>query len=140
MPNVRHNPQKWQKRAAAAAPDYASGVVNPRVQWHIAVAAATPAYEQGVTQAIADGRYQKAATPANTQKQQNKAATLGAQRYAPGVNASADAYDKGMRPYIAVIQNTQLPPRGPKGDPGNYARSQIIGQALNDAKNQIKGQ
>lgn len=139
MPKVRLNADKWKRRAAAAATDYQSGVQNPRTPWHQAVQAAQQSYEQGVTQAIADNRYGKAATPANTVKQQQKAATLGAQRYGPGVQASGDAYQQGMKPYVAVMENTVLPPRGPKGDPANYQRAIVMGTALNDAKKQIKG-
>jgi hypothetical protein len=135
---VRHNPTKWQKRAAAAASDYATGVQSPRTPWHVAVAAAGDAYVAGVQQAIADNRYQNSATPANTQKQQQKAASLGAQRYAPGVNASTDAYDKGMKPYIQTLQTLDLPARGAKGDPANYLRSQLVGQALYAKKVALK--
>lgn len=139
MPKVRFNADKWKRRAAAASQDYQAGVQNPRTPWHQAVQAAQGSYEQGVQQAIADNRYGKAATPANTQKQQAKAATLGAQRYGPGVQQSGDAYASGMRPYVAVMENTVLPPRGPKGDPNNYQRTIAMGTALNEAKKSIKG-
>lgn len=139
MPEVRHDPDKFKRRAAAAQGDYAAGVKKPRIPWHQAVAAAEDAYTQGVQQSIADRRYAKAATPENGAKQIAKASTLGAQRYAPGIQASGDAYDKGFRPYVDVIRNTQLPARGPKGDPQNYERSRAMGTALNDAKKARKG-
>ena len=140
MADIRHDPEKWKRRAAQSQGDYKAGVMKPRTPWHEATAAAAESYASGVQAAITEGRFAKAATSENGRKQMQRASTLGAARYAPGIAASGDAYNKGFSPYVETIKATDLPPRGPKGDPANYDRSRVMGEALNARKREIKGQ
>ncbi len=125
---------KWVRRAGQAAPDYERGVNNPRTSWAEATAAAKDAQAAGIQQAITEGRFEKGVAKAGNAKWQRKAATLGTQRFGTGVAAAKADYEGGFTPYVGVIQNITLPPRGPKGDPRNYDRTKIIGDALHAAK------
>ena len=125
---------KWVRRAGQASGDYAKGVQNPRTSWAEATAGAAQAQADGVQQAISEGRFEKGVNAAGNSKWQRKATSVGAQRYGPGVAAAKGDYEAGFAPYAAVIQGVTLPPRGPKGDPRNYARTQAIGDALHAAK------
>lgn len=126
--------EKWVRRAGQAGPDYARGVQNPRTSWAEATQAASEAQAAGVQQAIAEDRFEKGVAKAGNAKWQRKAVTIGAQRFGPGVAAAKGDYESGFAPYAAVIQGITLPPRGPKGDPRNYERVKLIGEALNAAK------
>ena len=125
---------KWVRRAGEAATDYARGVAAPRTPWAEATEAAADAQAAGVQQAIAENRFQNGVQRAGNAKWQRKATTLGAQRFGPGVAAAKSDYEAGFGPYVAVIQGITLPPRGPKGDPRNYERTKLIGDALHAAK------
>lgn len=125
---------KWTRRAGQAAADYKRGVQNPRTPWAEATAAAAQAHSDGITQAISEGRFEKGVQKAGNSKWQRKAADLGASRFGPGVAAAKADYESGFAPFAAVIQGVTLPPRGAKGDPRNYERVQLIGDALNKAK------
>lgn len=137
MPAVKSISQtvdKWARRAGQAGQDYAAGVAAPKTDWASATTAAADAQAAGVQQAIANKSFEKGVAAAGNAKWQNKAKTLGAQRFGPGVAAAKGDYQSGFAPYASVIEGVSLPPRGPKGDPRNYERTQLIGQALHDAK------
>ena len=63
-----------------------------------------------------------------------RAETIGADRFASGVEAGLSNYEEGVKPYLDVIASTSLPPRGPKGDPRNYERVKVMGEALRKKK------
>ena len=126
--------KKYAQRAQAAAPDYQAGVQNPKADWATNAKAAEPAYQAGVQDAISRGAYGKGVNKAGTQKQQQKAATLGAQRYGPGVAAGAGDYATGVGPYLDTLQRIALPQRGRRGDPANVERVRTIANALHAQK------
>lgn len=127
---------KWQRKVAAAGPDYIAGVQNPKADWQTETLKAEGRYKQGVTQAAAEGRFGKGVQTAGTEKWKRGATGKGATRWPEGVAAAAGDYSSGMGEVLSTIQGVTLPPRGPKGDPANYARVQAIGTALH---NKFKG-
>lgn len=137
MPQVKSaadSAQKWATRAAAASNDYKKGVANPKRSWAQATADSEDAYVAGVTEAANAGRFGKGVQAAGDGKWSRKAQTVGTQRFAGGVQAAKGDYQSGFAPYAQVIESVTLPPRGPKGSPSNYQRTQAVGQALHDAK------
>jgi hypothetical protein len=126
--------KKYATRGGAAAQDYSAGVAAPRVPWAAATAAAVSTYASGVQQSIANGSFVKGVTAAGDAKWSRKATTVGAARYGPGVQAAQQDYASGVAPYLQVLSSLQLPPRGPKGDPGNVQRVNAIAQALRAKK------
>ena len=56
------------------------------------------------------------------------------ERWAAGVRLGEGRYTQGFAPFRAVIEGVTLPPRGPRGDPSNYARCEAIGLALTAAR------
>ena len=131
---VSESADKWVKRAGAASADYARGVANPRRSWEEATLEAEGAQEAGVTEAITNKSFAKGVRNAGNAKWQRKATDVGAPRFGPGVAAAKSDYEQGFAPFANVIQGITLPPRGPKGDPRNFERVKIIGDALHEAK------
>lgn len=126
--------KKYAARGAAAGADYAAGVQNPRQDWQAATDAASNTWAAGVQQAVTNGAFVKGVNKAGTQKWQRKAAGVGATRYGPGVQAAQGDYQNGVTPYLQVLAGLTLPPRNPKGDPGNIARVAAIAAALRQKK------
>jgi hypothetical protein len=126
--------KKYATRGGAAAADYAAGVAAPRQPWAASTAAAAATYASGVQQSISNGSFVKGVTAAGDAKWSRKATTVGASRYGPGVQAAQQDYAAGVAPYLSVLSSLSLPPRGPKGDPGNVQRVQAIAQALRAKK------
>ncbi len=126
--------KKFSQRAAAAAGDYKAGVEQAGQDWQTNTAAAADNYAAGVQQAIGDGRFRRGVEQAGSAKFTQRASTLGAQRFPTGVQAAEGDWTKGTQPYLQAIAGLTLPPRRPKGDPGNMQRSQAVAAALRALK------
>lgn len=126
--------KKFVQRAAAAGADYAEGVKTAGADWEAGARAGADNFAAGVQAAIADGRFAKGVANAGSAKYVNRAGTLGAQRFGPGVQAAEGDWAKGSQPYLDAIKSIELPPRRPKGDPGNQARAQAVAAKLRAIK------
>jgi hypothetical protein len=126
--------KKFATRAGAASNDYAAGVANPRQDWAGATSAASQTWAGGIQQAISNNSFSKGVNAAGSAKWSRKAAGVGAQRYAPGVQAAQGDYQNGVAPYLQVLAGITLPPRLPKGDPGNVQRVNAVTTALRAKK------
>jgi hypothetical protein len=135
MPKVRSNgAQRWANRTAAATEDYKAGVAAPRVGWQQATVAAADVHKVATTKALNEGRFAKGVQKAGDGKWSAAAQGKGAERFGPGAAAGVQDYAAAVAPYLAVIESTQLPPRGPKGDPRNIDRVRVLAAALNKKK------
>jgi len=124
---------KYVARAQVATPDYQNGIQNPKQDQAAAAAAAAPVWAQGVQLAVTNGSFVKG-VQRNPGKWATNALGKGAQRYGPGVTMGKPNYQARMQNVLNVIANVTEPPRSVKGDPSNWQRSQVIGQALHAAK------
>lgn len=125
--------KKWATVTPGRAPYYETGVRTTAKDWAGNAAGAVTAYEQGVTEAIGRGAFQKGVSERGTSGWRE--ATLAKKaRWADGVRGGEARYMTGFAPFRAVIEGVTLPPRGPRGDPANYARSEAIGLALTAAR------
>lgn len=131
--------QKWARQSQAAMPSYEEGIANPRRDWMTATVEANDAYKKGISQAVAQDRFAKGVKSAGTTKWQENALRKGPSRWADGIAASTNAYEAGFEPYRNVIERTQLPKRGAKGDPQNINRVAVLAKALHEEKLKRKG-
>lgn len=135
MPQIRGNTAaKWARRAGSAGEEYKEGVANPRTSWQAATTAAAGAQKAGVEEALREKRFEKGVAKAGDQKWSQKAQTKGAERFGPGVASAQQDYEQAVAPYLQVIASTNLPPRGPKGDPKNFERVKVMAMALRNKK------
>src|SRR5438477_10974004 len=106
MPKVRPGADaKWARRTASATEEYTQGVPNPRTDWATATVAAAPIQHAAVQQAISDNRFAKGVQAAGTQRWQQKSQSKGSVRFGPGVQDAQSDYQKGVQPYLDVINN-----------------------------------
>lgn len=131
VPAPQRVAEKWARRAAGATQDYTDGVRAASGRWQPAAAAAKENYKTGVTAAAGRGAYEKGVAKATDAKWQRKAADVGSQRFGPGAAAAQPDFAQGIGPVLETIGRTDIPPRGPRGNAGNYSRVQRIGEALN---------
>lgn len=135
VPSISVIAERWSRRASAASPDYQSGVETTAKDWQASSVAAGASYRQAVTAAAGAGRFEKGVAKAGTSKWRKNAISKGPARYAQGVQVAQPEFQSGFAPFAEAISRIDLPLRGPKGAPGNYARVQPIGTALNALKN-----
>lgn len=126
--------RKWVTRASGASGDYAAGVKEAGADWEQNTLAGKENYSMGVGQAIADGRYEKGVREAGQGKYVTRASGIGSQRFAPGVQASEGEMARGVAPVLEAIRSINLPPRRPKGDPGNMERANMVASVLRKLK------
>jgi len=137
MPPVKSLDQiseKWARVVGVSSVEYEHGIRNPGQDWATNTAAAEPAFASGIQKAIADKRFGSGVRNAGTAKWQERTIAVGIGRWIEGVNLSRPAYEAGFAPYREVIINTDLPPRGAKGDPKNITRVAVLAKALHDKK------
>lgn len=140
MPTVKSASEiasKWGRVTPGRSEDYQSGVTNPTKDWETNTKAAEDRYKDGVTKASARGAFGKGVAKAGTKKWQEKATTIGVNRWAEGVQAGQDAYAEGFAPYADVISRTTLPARYPKGDSRNINRVTVMAKAMRDKKESL---
>lgn len=125
---------KWKERASMATGAYEQGVKNPRKDWAAATKSAEANWKVGITEASSKGRFGKGVDKSGTPAWQKGALEKGAQRFSQGVQLSQDKYKENVEPYLAVIRNLTLPPRGPKGSEQNIARVAAVASALRKKK------
>lgn len=125
---------KFVARAGAAGGDYMDGVKAAGQDWETGAAAGEENFAAGVQQAIADKRFGKGIRASGAAHYVKRASELGAQRYPSGVQAAKDDWAAGSTPYLQALSGMDLPPRRPKGDPGNMARAQAVAARLRAIK------
>lgn len=131
--------QKWARVSQQSQAAYEDGVRNPRTDWADATAKSAASYAAGVQKAVADKRFEKGVRNAGSSKWQQAAIEKGPGRWAEGIRLSQDAYERGFDPYRQVIEKTNLPARGPVGDPSNIQRVAVLAKALHDERLRRQG-
>jgi hypothetical protein len=126
--------RKFATRGAAAGADYANGVRGSGQRWQAGSAAGAQNYAQGVNEAIANNRFAKGIQEAGPAKFEERAATVGAQRFPQGIQGAEATWAQNTAPYLQTIASANLPPRGPKGDPRNQQRSAMMAELLRKRK------
>ena len=134
VPSVAQVAAKWARRAGSASQEYQEGVERTPKSWAAAASAGEKNYVAGVTAAAGAGRFGKGVAKAGDAKWKRGAVEKGPTRYAQGVSVGQQEYQSQVAPFLEVIGRTDLPPRGPTGSDGNYARVAAIGRALRMAK------
>ena len=126
--------RKWASVTPMRTADYEEGVKNPQKDWAQNTAAAADAYKTGVTQAIAEKRFEKGVSRAGTAGWQEGAITKGVPRWGAGVALGEQAYLTGFAPYREAIARLTLPPRYARRDPRNLERVKAVVNAMIAAK------
>ena len=125
---------KWLQRAQQSGNYYQDGTRGKGNEWAQNAAAAKDSYNMGVQAAIAQDRFAGGVQKAGASKYERGVTEKGVQRWAPGISASQQDYNKAISTVLSVINSVTLPPRGPRGSAQNYQRVQAIGEALRSAK------
>lgn len=125
---------KWARRAGAAQGDFVKGVEDQNVDWKGSTAAARETWAQGTQEAIARDAFGRGVAATSNEDWRGRTVAVGGGRWAPGVQASVGAMERGWAPYQKALEGTTLPPRAPRGDPRNMQRSAMVADALAKAR------
>lgn len=131
--------EKFKSRAAAAREDYKRGVQNAGQRWADGAAASEDAWRAGTQEAIAQGRFGRGVRNAGATKYQERAATLGPDRFASGVAVAAPEWGRQFGPFAAALAAHTPPPRGPRGSDQNAQRSVEVSRLMRRVRNERLG-
>ena len=131
--SAQQSADKWATVTPARLQDYTDGVRNAGSRWQSGVDAAAPLWSQAVQEAAARGEFARGVAGKGA-KYSTNAGTLGAQRWSGGIAAGKPSYQTAVAPYLNTIAGLTLPPAQSRGNPANYQRVSIIGDALHQLR------
>jgi hypothetical protein len=123
--------KKWTDVTPGRQAYYQAGVATAGASWVSNTQAAAGAYDAAVKSATIKQMFAGGVRKAGADKYQNKAVTLGAPRFAQGVQAAGNDYQQGVDPYLQTIAGLTLQARAPRGSAANLQRVSQIATALN---------
>ena len=121
---------KWASVTPARASYYEAQAPAAAATWEANTVAAGGNYTAGIAVAGIGKRFVGGVKRAGAEKFGRKVRDVGVARYAPGVAAAKADMAKGVADYVSVLEGLEIPDRGPRGSPGNYAIVEKVGSAL----------
>lgn len=128
--SAQESAQRWEQRASSAAADYASRASAAGTLWAQKAAASGQTWVAGVSGGGAQGRFTAGVNRAGAQGYSQGVTTKGQARYGQGVAVSQEKFATRIAPYLALIQQTTVPARAPRGSPANDAIVSTLNHAL----------
>jgi len=122
--------KKWAEVTPGRASYYEAEATTAGAEWEANTVAAGGNYTAGIAVAGIGKRFVGGVKRAGAEKFGRKVKEVGVARYAPGVAAAQADMSKGVADYVAVLEGLEIPDRGPRGSPGNYAIVEKVGSAL----------
>lgn len=98
--------EKYQRRMAAASPDYEAGVRNPSRPWEEATLAGEQRWQVGVQQAAANGAFPKGVR-GKAEKWARKSGGVGVQRYQAAAQDAAKEYGAIADKIISITSSVR---------------------------------
>ncbi len=122
--------QKWADVTPARASYYETEAPAAADEWFTNTTGAGGTYKAGISVAGIKERFVGGVRRAGAEKFRRKVKEVGVARYGPGVAAAKEDMAKGIADYLALLEGMEIPDRGPRGSPANYAIVQKVGDAL----------
>ena len=122
--------KKWGEVTPSRSTEYGANAAAAGSRWEQATLAAAPNFGAAVRAGNIEARQSAGVRRAGAGKYSRKIRDVGAGRFGSGVSAAVQDYGTAVAPYLQTIAGVDLPPRRPRGDPGNYQRVNTVGSAL----------
>ena len=122
--------KKWAEVTPGKSSYYELEAPAAAAEWEANTVAAGGTYKAGISVAGIQARFVGGVKRAGSAKFARKVKSVGVARYSPGVTAAKGDYEAGIADYISVLEGLEIPDRGPRGSPANYAIVEKVGSAL----------
>jgi len=136
---IAESQDKFKTRAAAAREDYKRGVQGAGQRWLDGASNSGEAWRAGTQEAITTGRFERGVRAAGATKYQERASTLGPERFASGVAAGAPEWGKNFAPFQQALAAHTPALRGPRGSDQNAQRSVEVARLMRRVRNERLG-
>ena len=131
--------EKYDARARVAVDDYAREAAASGDVWASNTQAAKENYRSAISAAGIADRFLGGVRRAGAAKYVRKIEAVARDRYAPGISAGLTDYKERTEPFLATLRALVLPPRKPRGDPGNLQRVDAANKALHAKRLALMG-
>lgn len=121
---------KWVEETPRRSTYYEKETPAAGSRWEANATEAAPQFKAAVTAPGIELRYVGGIKRVKAAKFIRKVTQVGVARFGPGVTAAKEDYHTGVDPYIKELAVVDVPPRKPRGDPGNLDRVKAIFEAL----------
>jgi hypothetical protein len=121
---------KWSEEGPKRSSYYEKETIGKGSKMETNARAASGTYKLAVSATDIDKRF-SGGLKGSGGKFDRKVKDLGVGRFGPGITAAKADYEGKVGPYLAEIAATDIASRKPRGDPGNWDRSRVLGTALN---------
>ncbi|MEM1518178.1 MAG: hypothetical protein QW789_03540 [Nitrososphaerota archaeon] len=125
---------KWVEETPRRSTYYQRYTAAAAGQWEANTLAAATTYKNAISAPDIDRRFVGGVKRAGAAKFARKVTEVGVARFAPGVSAAKTDYESAIAPYLDELAKIDVPPRKPRGDPGNLDRVKAIFEALRKKK------
>lgn len=122
--------KKWADVTPGRASYYESEAPAAGAEWESSTLGAGGNYKAGISVAGIEARFVGGVRKAGAAKFARKVKEVGVARYGPGVSAAKGDMEAGISPFRDALDGLEIPDRGPRGSPANYAIVQKVGDAL----------
>ena len=122
--------RKWGEVTPARSQEYGVNAAAAGSRWEQATLGAAANYGAAVRAGNIEARQSAGVRRAGAAKYSRKIRDVGAGRFGSGVAAAVTDFGAAVSPYLQAIAGVDLPPRRPRGDPGNYQRVNAVGTTL----------
>jgi len=130
---------KWAEVTPGRSTYYATGSAGKGGEWEGRTIASKGVYKQAISAAGIENRFAGGVRKAGGGKWERKVQGVGVSRFGPGIGAAKEDYATGFGEYASLLSGMSIPDRGPRGDPGNYAIVQKVGDALHKKRLALLG-
>lgn len=132
--NIQDAAKRFVRNASAAVEDYKKNVAQSGAAWKAGAIAGTENWAQGTQEAISRGAYGKSVRNTDEGYVAQRASTVGASRFAGGVQAGAENWVEGSRPYQDAVASMSLPAKGPRGAAQNFERAMAVARRQHELR------
>jgi len=122
--------RRWVEETPRRSPYYEAYTPAAASRWEANATAAAPVYKAAVTAPDIDRRFAGGIKRVKASKFERKVRAVGVARFGPGITAAREDYSSGVSPYLSELAALDIPPRKPRGDPGNLERVRAIFDSL----------
>jgi len=122
--------KKWADVTPGRAGYYESEAPAAGAEWESSTLGAGGTYKASVSAAGIQERFVGGVRKAGAAKFSRKVKDVGVARYGPGVSAAKADMETGVAPFRDALDGLEIPDRGPRGSPANYAIVQKVGDVL----------
>jgi hypothetical protein len=130
VPSASDVAKKWVDVTPGRASYYESETPKAASAWESGAAAASGTFKTAIQAANIGQLFAGGVKKAGAAKFSRKVKDVGVARYGPGVQAAQADMSTGVAPFLDELGKIEIPERGPRGSPGNYAIVAKVGDPL----------